>query len=410
MSGEALCAMSSQASSSRASVSLGGEDFSPSPAPRRVLEASIPANNLKQFAHAISCLAKVGKEMQLEASGGQLVLRTLNDSRTAFVALYFNEEFFESFRCSPSLLQRRPQPPESSAEDSGEQDEGSEQERTVTCKVLLRAVHNVFKGLRKVHRMVVALDDVEEGNIEPRLVFQMHCDFDIKKSHNFLIQDCEVSHAVFDVDKTSMIDSSTRLLLQNMLNHMKAAAEVAAVVSANELRFKSHHDQLQQAGERGVLKTEMRIPSKDFEAFNFIGHGAPEQEMIFSLKEVRSRRRGRKITLSTSASLLTPHSLLAQMRAFLTFCEAVGVENVQLRFSQGGKPILITGGSNIFSMELMMATMGTADDVPGVMDGESPMELGQEDSQGGDDLPSFANKVRAGEAHMSKRQRQLEDD
>lgn len=44
---------------------------------------------------------QVGKELFIEATADQLILRTLNDAKSAFAAFYFNDSggFFESFRC-----------------------------------------------------------------------------------------------------------------------------------------------------------------------------------------------------------------------------------------------------------------------------------------------------------------------
>lgn len=45
-------------------------------------------------------VVKIGKELFIEATADQLVLRTLNDAKSAFSAFYFNDEggFFETFR------------------------------------------------------------------------------------------------------------------------------------------------------------------------------------------------------------------------------------------------------------------------------------------------------------------------
>ena len=55
--------------------------------------------------HCFSCgslvvCEKVGKELFIETTADQLILRTLNDAKSAFAAFYFNESggFFETFR------------------------------------------------------------------------------------------------------------------------------------------------------------------------------------------------------------------------------------------------------------------------------------------------------------------------
>lgn len=46
------------------------------------------------------CAVQVGKELFIETTGDQLILRTLNDAKSAFAAFYFNDSggFFETFR------------------------------------------------------------------------------------------------------------------------------------------------------------------------------------------------------------------------------------------------------------------------------------------------------------------------
>ncbi|CAM9760844.1 unnamed protein product, partial [Scytosiphon promiscuus] len=72
--------------------------------PRRRMEVAIPQKSLKVFAQAVQCLMKVGKELFIETTADQLILRTLNDAKSAFAAFYFNDSggFFETFRCDAS--------------------------------------------------------------------------------------------------------------------------------------------------------------------------------------------------------------------------------------------------------------------------------------------------------------------
>lgn len=55
---------------------------------------------LVKLSRARANLSQVGKELFIEATVDQLILRTLNDAKSAFAAFYFNDSggFFESFR------------------------------------------------------------------------------------------------------------------------------------------------------------------------------------------------------------------------------------------------------------------------------------------------------------------------
>ncbi|CAM9903660.1 unnamed protein product, partial [Choristocarpus tenellus] len=111
--------------------------------PVRKMEVAIPHNNLRVFAHAVQCLGKVGKELFMETTSDQLILRTLNDSKSAFAAFYFqNTGFFEALELiyishTPDSI-----PP---------------------CDL-------------QVWRLVIYVEGEDEEYIEPHLVFQMHCD------------------------------------------------------------------------------------------------------------------------------------------------------------------------------------------------------------------------------------------
>ncbi len=231
--------------------------------------------------------------------------------------------------------------------------EGGERKvRLVSCKVLLRALHNVFRSLKKVQCMTIAIESSEDGYVEPRLILEMQCEYDIVKRHCFLIQDCESVHAQFDYTNASSIHSSPNLLLQHMFNQMKGTAEVVASATACSFSIRSYHDQNRLQGRaslKRVLQTEASIPGKDFNAYIFKGDADGAEEMIFSIKEVR---------------------------AFLSLCEAVEVENIQISFTCGGDPMQFFGNTNNFSVELMMATNSESPGVEpqSIADAEERME------------------------------------
>ncbi|CAM9211288.1 unnamed protein product [Ectocarpus sp. 6 AP-2014] len=132
--------------------------------PPRRMEVSIPHKSLKVFAQAVQCLMKVGKELFIETTGDQLILRTLNDAKSAFAAFYFNDSggFFETFRRG-------------------------------------------WRRCSRVLRLVIYVEGEDEEHIEPHLVFQMYCEFGYRKVHRFSLQDCEIMHAVFEGEGASRL-------------------------------------------------------------------------------------------------------------------------------------------------------------------------------------------------------------
>ncbi len=240
--------------------------------------------------------------------------------------------------------------------------------RIVSCKVLLRALHNVFRSLKKVQRMIIAIESSEDGYVEPQLILEMQCEYGIVKRHCFLIQDCESVHAQFDYTNASSIHSSPNLLLQHIFNQMKGTAEVVASATAYSFSIRSYHDQNRLQGRvslKPVLQTEASIPGKDFDAYIFKGDLDGTDEMIFSIKEVR---------------------------AFLSLCEAVDVENVQISFTYGGNPMQFFGNTNNLSVELMMATNSES---PGVESRSTDAEEQMEDTSYDTNLKNGSKSLTA---------------
>lgn len=74
----------------------------------------IPSRNLKVFSKIIQCMAKIGDDLFLDVKTDkvllfvfpliniflQLVMRTLNNARSAFVSISFSKNFFEHFSVS----------------------------------------------------------------------------------------------------------------------------------------------------------------------------------------------------------------------------------------------------------------------------------------------------------------------
>ncbi|CAM9637359.1 unnamed protein product [Ascophyllum nodosum] len=297
--------------------------------PPRRMEVSIPQKNLKVFACAVQCLMKIGKELFIETTADQLVLRTLNDAKSAFSAFYFNNSggFFETFRCSdsrPSQGATGEQAGLDSQDSAAGGDGGS-----VSCKVLVRAVHNILRTLKKVVRLVIYVEGEDDSHIEPHLVFQMYCEFGYRKVHRFSLQDCEIMHAVFEGEGASRL-ACPPVQISQLLEHIHGTAEVAVGASHDVLTVRSYHHPLTGAAERAVLKTEMSISTAEFDTYRFCGEDDEEVELVFSLKEIK---------------------------ALLHFTEATEAQTLEMLFREGGDPLLFQSHSKTFAAELIMATM-----------------------------------------------------
>ena len=61
------------------------------------LDVKLNNQNTKKLSAALHLLNKVGKDVVLEVEEDSLVLRSLNDSKSAFVSATLNKFFFEEF-------------------------------------------------------------------------------------------------------------------------------------------------------------------------------------------------------------------------------------------------------------------------------------------------------------------------
>ncbi|XP_043720189.1 uncharacterized protein LOC122667813 isoform X3 [Telopea speciosissima] len=69
------------------------------------MELSLSGNSLKTFARCITCLARIGHELAIEASPSQLAFYTLNSSRSAYQAITFKPHFFDVYTIMAAQVQ-----------------------------------------------------------------------------------------------------------------------------------------------------------------------------------------------------------------------------------------------------------------------------------------------------------------
>ncbi|KAL7409158.1 Rad9-domain-containing protein, partial [Mrakia frigida] len=61
------------------------------------LEASLTPYSLKKLTSALACLSRFGEDVHIQAVKTELVLSTLNSSKTSYAQFTFSENFFESY-------------------------------------------------------------------------------------------------------------------------------------------------------------------------------------------------------------------------------------------------------------------------------------------------------------------------
>lgn len=326
------------------------------------------------------CLARIGKDILIEADDKQFMLRALNDSKSAFSAFSFSpDSFFEEYACgSPS--------PENDEEEGGDDEDGTQQRGgPVSCKLMVKPLQHVLRGvLKRVLSLRMYLNEAastpgeggREGiaggreqehiqagaatavkqSVEPQIILDMQCEWGVLKRHAFQLQDCEVVHAVFNREGASCLRAQANHLSQ-MLDHVQGAAEVAFVAGKEGICLRTWRGGEEEGGRGGGgkeggellgtanLNTEMTVSAMDFDGYEYMGGNGGEEEevgLVFSMREVK---------------------------AFLGFCEGCECTAVSFYYHHGGGPVLFVfeedggweggrdGGEGVRSVELVMATV-----------------------------------------------------
>ncbi|XWS42382.1 hypothetical protein CRYUN_Cryun16bG0009900 [Craigia yunnanensis] len=116
------------------------------------MELNLSGNDLKTFGRSITCLARVGNELVIQASS-QLALHTLNSSRSAYQSITFKPNFFDVYRISGTQVQ---------------------------CSVLLKAVCSVLRTpIASIDHLTLKLADPDASKVQ----WTLECYSDMKKAY-----------------------------------------------------------------------------------------------------------------------------------------------------------------------------------------------------------------------------------
>lgn len=177
------------------------------------MECEIPSRHLKLFAKSISCMDKIGKELFIEATQHQLVLRTINEGRNAFIAFYLDERFFDGYVLEDNIERK--------------------------YQVKLKPCHSVFKQHANVEKCIMRLDEIEQ-----RLVFELYCKHGIRKKFTLTFEECDAVQAVYSKDQINRLVVIPKKLVDSLNNFHTQIEEVSLIVNKDSLKFKSHADDI----------------------------------------------------------------------------------------------------------------------------------------------------------------------
>ncbi|KAF9605722.1 hypothetical protein IFM89_018118 [Coptis chinensis] len=283
------------------------------------MELSLSGNALKTFTRSITCLARVGNEVAIQASSSQLAFHTLNSSRSAYQSIRFKPEFFDVYTISVPQVQ---------------------------CSVLLKAVCSVLRtSVSGVDRLCIKLAEPDASKVQ----WTLDCLSGMRKAYWLTCNvEPDIQHLSLDRRKfPSSFVVRPRDLNRLLANFQSSLQEITVIATeqnsmptdaANEIggkavELRSYIDPTKDASDT-ALHTQLWIdPTEEFLQYT---HTGDPVDVTFAVKE---------------------------LKAFLSFCEGCEVD-IHLYFEKAGEPILMTpkfglddGTNSDFDVTLVLATM-----------------------------------------------------
>ncbi|XP_002130648.2 cell cycle checkpoint control protein RAD9A [Ciona intestinalis] len=275
------------------------------------MKCVLPGANVKLFAKAIHCLAKLGHYVYFEPLDTGLALKTVNSSRSAYVSILFMKPMFQVYNAGSDV-------------DLTVDDDNLPISR---CKVALKTLLQVFKSLANIERSVETCDINLDGD-ECRLVFQLKCKHGITKTHHLTFQECESLQAVFAKDLSpNVLKCDHKVLSDVVINFSSSLEEITMLVSPCKVVLRSYSDDESDEIAQ-LMKTEVCLNPEEFSEYQI----GVDTDVTFCLKDVR---------------------------AILAFCEVAAMP-VNIHFEVGGKPIIFSLEHNgYFRANFVIATIAT---------------------------------------------------
>ncbi|XP_059439240.1 uncharacterized protein LOC132171847 [Corylus avellana] len=282
------------------------------------MELSLGGNALKTFARCITCLARVGNELVIQASHSQLAFHTLNSSRSTYQSTTFKPGFFDNYTVS------------------GNQ---------VKCSVLLKAVCSVLRTpIASIDNLSIKLPDPDSSKVQ----WTLECYSGMRKTYWITCNvEPDIQHLSLDRRKfpssfvvrprdfnrlLSNFQSSLQEITIIATERTSLPSDTASEIEGKAVELRSYIDPTKEND--SSLHTQLWIdPAEEFLQYT---HTGDPVDVTFGVKE---------------------------LKAFLTFCEGCEVD-IHLYFEKAGEPILMApkfglddGSSSNFDATLVLATM-----------------------------------------------------
>ncbi|KAK7284372.1 hypothetical protein RJT34_19117 [Clitoria ternatea] len=296
------------------------------------MEFTLSDNALKTFARCITCLARIGNELAIQASPSQILFHTINSSRSAYQSVTCKPGFFDVYTVSSNSVQ---------------------------CSVLLKAVCAVLRTpIMNIDHLTVKLPEPDA----PKVQWILDCFNGMRKTYWITCNvEPDIQHLSLDRQKfLSNFVARPRDLNRLLANFQSSLQEITIIateptslppdaadeIGGKAVELRSYLDPTKDNDT--LLHTQLWIDPKE-EFLQYVHTGDPI-DVTFSVKE---------------------------LKAFLSFCEGCEVD-IHLHFEKAGEPILMApkfgledGSHSNFDATLVLATMlisqlqeGTASEPP----------------------------------------------
>ncbi|KTW30303.1 hypothetical protein T552_00778 [Pneumocystis carinii B80] len=286
------------------------------------MNAVISGIRLKEFSKFLVCLSKIGDELSIEARKNNLLLSSINSTKSVFGLVTFDcEEFFEKYQYFPY---------EQSYEIT------SKNSQSLKCRVQIRFLLAIFKtrNLENRENKNVSVQKCELRIIRPnntereyRLIVRFLCKHGVLKTYKITYEQCQTMHALCNKSLCKNRWKIHSRILKEYLDHFSARAEELTLMSQNDkLLLTSFTEGLVYDKEilKQPIQTAILLDKRDFEEIYY------EKETIitFPLKEFKAI-----VTLGDSMNVL--------LNAY---------------FNLGGEPILFEFEREALSIRFIFAT------------------------------------------------------
>ncbi|KAG7021084.1 Cell cycle checkpoint control protein RAD9B [Cucurbita argyrosperma subsp. argyrosperma] len=298
------------------------------------MEFILSGNALKDFARSVTCLARIGNELVIQASPSQLAFYTLNASRSAYQAITFEPGFFDTYAISGN---------QSAMQCSFE---GMHDSCAAVCSVLRTSIASV-------DHLRVRLPDTYALKIQ----WSLECFNGIKKTYCIScnvepdIQHLSLDRRQFPSDLVVRPRDLNRLLS----NFQSSLQERSLLLQQNQLPY--------------LLKLQLRLKERLFELRSYIDQ---PKVMLHSLTADNDALLHTQLWIDPMEEFVhyshsgDPVDItfgVKELKAFLSFCEGCEVD-IHLFFEKAGEPILLApkfglddGSGTNFDATLVLATM-----------------------------------------------------